>query len=68
MDKQLETIDITPTFAGMMPFYINVLESPRAGKGAKDLVRAELMRMARHLDKINGQTKDKTGPRWVFPK
>lgn len=47
----METIDITPTWAGLMPAFFEVLES--GGLDAKNEVRAELMRLARFADIVN---------------
>lgn len=57
IDDKREYIDVTPTWAGLMPFFINVLESPNVGKGAKEKVKKELMRLAKEVDKVNNLTK-----------
>ena len=53
----LFTVDITPTWAGLMPAFIHILE-----KGEDDgrvIVREELMKMARTLDEAAKKLKVK---------
>jgi hypothetical protein len=50
-----KTINLTPTWTAIMPGIIRVLEQG-TNKG-KELARAELMDLARKVDKINGGKK-----------
>ena len=44
--EQLETIDMTPTWRGLMPGLIAVLQNAKAPNGTHGDIRAELHRMA----------------------
>ena len=52
-----KTIDITPTWEGLMPALFRVLES--GSIEAKGSVRAELMKLARFADKSREERKAK---------
>ncbi|MEO2161628.1 MAG: hypothetical protein ABGY29_03795 [bacterium] len=52
--NELETIDLTPTWEGTIRQYMLILEGP-ANEKAKALVRADLMKLARYVDKRQAQ-------------
>ena len=56
MEKQ-EFIDITPKWEGLMNYMIHILQNPKASKESQDGIRAELMDLARAMDKINERAK-----------
>lgn len=47
----MKMINVTPTWEGLMPGLLNILET--GNKQGKEMVRAELMDLARNVDKIN---------------
>ena len=54
MEQELRTIDITPTWAGLMPLLWET-----AAKGDSNS-RAELMRLARIVDQLNEKAKEES--------
>ncbi len=56
--KDPETIDLTPTWEGTMRFYIGVLESTQAEAEARNIIRADLMKLARWVDSRLEQDKE----------
>lgn len=50
-EKAAETIDMTPTWAGLLPVLLELLE--RGNAEGKKTARAELARMAQAADKWN---------------
>ncbi len=47
-----ETIDITPTWAAIMPVLVDILTSKTSSQQAKDEVADEIMWLARNVDKV----------------
>ncbi len=54
---QIGTIDITPTWAGVLPIYLGVLENPNAAVVARKAALEELARMAKLADLYVAQQK-----------
>ena len=52
-----KTIDITPTWSGLIPIMVEVLKNPKANNTAKQEVTAELMRLAKIVDDQNKKAK-----------
>ena len=52
-----KTIDVTPTWAGLIPVMIKILKSPRANNVAKQEVTQELLRLAKIVDDQNEKAK-----------
>ena len=46
-----KTIDLTPTWEGTMRVYMAVLENPKAEAHSLAAIRADLLRLARWVDK-----------------
>jgi hypothetical protein len=57
--NKLETIDLTPTWSGLVPLMCAVLENPDADYAAKKDIRDEIARMAKAVDKFNADNKAK---------
>lgn len=55
------TIDITPTWAGITPTLLRLLEDPGISEKVKRPVRDELLRMAKLADQLVEQEK-RNGP------
>lgn len=53
----MKTIDITPTWQGLMPALIRVLQNPRASADAHKQCEEELMRLAKFADDHNAKNK-----------
>lgn len=51
--KPVGYVRLEPTWAGLMPAMLAVLQDPRAPQKAKGDIRDELMRLARAMDEIN---------------
>ena len=49
----MKTIDITPTWEGLMPAMIQVLRNPKASKESVQGITEELIRLAKIVDKQN---------------
>jgi hypothetical protein len=49
----MKTIDITPTWASIIPPLVEVLKNPKAPAQAKKEVTAELVRLAKIVDDQN---------------
>lgn len=61
MSKDFDEFDLTPSWTGLMPGIIAMLENPdnsQAGYRRKQPARDELMRMARVLDSVIEATKE----------
>ena len=59
MDKKgVDYIDCTPTWEGLLPGMLGVLESTTASDESKQLIRDEILRMARAVDKANAAAKN----------
>jgi len=54
----MQTIDMTPTWAGLLPTMLAILEDKSAPEAAKKPLREELMRLARAVDKQNERNKE----------
>ena len=54
--KGVDYIDLTPTWEGLMPAMIAILEG--APEAAKVPIREELTRLARAMDKHNAKAKE----------
>ena len=52
-EKRLEPFDITPTWEGIMPGILYVLEA--GDNEGRKLAKEELMRLAKAVDKMNEQ-------------
>lgn len=52
----MKTIDLTPTWAGVMPLLMAVLES--GSEEGKREAREELMRLAKAMDEVNEERKE----------
>ena len=50
--NEQKTIDITPTWAAIMPVLIDILASKTSSQQAKDEVAEEIMCLARNVDKV----------------
>ena len=48
-----ETIDVTPTWGGLIPVMVEILKSPKANNVAKQEVTQELLRLAKIVDDQN---------------
>lgn len=48
--RETTYIDLTPTWAGVLPIYLAVLENPNAGHDGRTAAREELARMAKLAD------------------
>jgi hypothetical protein len=58
MEKRLvETMDCTPTWSGILPLYLSILEDNSSKQNAKDSARAEIKRMATIADAYNDTRK-----------
>ena len=53
----MKTIDITPTWEGILPVMLEVLNNPKANLQSKKEVRSELMRLARIADSLSQKFK-----------
>lgn len=62
--REPKTIDLTPTWAAVLPVYLAVLDNQDASQTGKDNARAELRRMAEIADKW--VSREKTGEEEVF--
>ena len=49
----MKTINVTPRWAGIMPFLIHTLQTGE--RGAREATEAELMRLARAMDQVNSE-------------
>ena len=58
--KKMKMIDMTPTWEAAVHIHCMVLENPDADPRVKGDARAELLRLARHVDKLKQQTKEAT--------
>jgi len=56
--KMVKSIDITPTWESLLPFYFDQLD--HGNDKSKDLVKGEITRMAQALDKFNAMLKNGT--------
>jgi hypothetical protein len=52
-------IDMTPTWAGLLPSMLEVLENPTASHESKTIMREELARMAQGADAFNTLQKER---------
>ena len=50
--SEQETIDITPTWAAIMPVLIDILKNKNSTESAKNEIASELMELARNMDKV----------------
>lgn len=53
IQTKMETIDCTPTWEGLLPLMLAVLDNRKAKEEAKENVRKEIQRMAQIADKYN---------------
>jgi hypothetical protein len=49
-ESNMETIDVTPTWEGLMPAMIQVLRNPKANKESVQGITEELIRLAKIAD------------------
>ena len=52
-----KTIDITPTWTGLIPIMVEILKNPKANNTAKQEVVSELKRLAKIVDDQNEEAK-----------
>lgn len=55
----MKTIDLTPTWHGLMPAMLRILEDPDQSEAAKQPLRDEIMRLASAMDVLNAESKAK---------
>lgn len=55
----MNTIDLTPTWAALVPTFCAILQNPKADREAKEVVCSELRRMAEFCDQVNKDSKGK---------
>ncbi len=53
-----EFIDLTPSWAGLLPAMFAVLESDEAPVEAKNVIKEEFMRLAEFADKKNEEAEE----------
>lgn len=56
MATPVKTIDLTPTWAGIMPGIISILEN--GSEDGRKIAREELMKLARQVDTLNDKEQD----------
>ena len=54
-------INLTPTWAGLIPAMVAVLENPEAEYEAKRTIQEQLTRLATAVDKMNAAAKEEGG-------
>jgi hypothetical protein len=54
----VETIDCTPTWAGILPIYFQILTDPKSKQDGVDAGKRELQRMAKAADSFNELRKE----------
>jgi hypothetical protein len=59
IESKTETIDLTPTWASLMPALIAVLRNPDASAEAIKTVSEELTRLAQRVDTLNAEIRTK---------
>lgn len=57
-ERTVTTIDITPTWQGLLPGMIAVLQNPKAQPKSHEAIAIELGRMARAADQWNEHVKE----------
>ena len=55
--KNAKTIDLTPKWVAMMRMMLAVLENPKASKESKQIMREELIDLAKWVDGVNEERK-----------
>lgn len=53
MDKPINELHNPPRWAGIMPAMLGVLETLTAPEASKQLIRDEILRLARYVDAMN---------------
>ena len=56
MTDKIESVNIAPSWAGLTPWMLRVLEDPNQSEAAKAPLRAELQRLAEAMDERNEAT------------
>lgn len=56
--KNAKTIDLTPKWEAMMQMMLAVLENPHASKESKQVMREELIELAKWVDGVNEKRKN----------
>jgi len=56
--KNAKTIDLTPKWEAMMQMMLAVLENPHASKESKQIMREELIELAKWVDGVNEKRKN----------
>lgn len=56
MSTPIKTIDLTPTWAGIMPGIISILEN--GNEDGRKIAREELMNLAKQVDSLNNKEQD----------
>ena len=52
-ERQVGTIDLTPSWTALVPVFCAVLENPAASLLAKDTAREQLALLAQFVDRVN---------------
>ena len=55
----MKTIDITPKWEAIMQILVMILTNPKASTDSKREAKAELINLARWVDKVNEERKKK---------
>jgi hypothetical protein len=53
----MKTIDITPSWRGIVGPMLAVLQNPEASEDAKEEIRDEFFRMASFIDEVNSRAR-----------
>ena len=56
MSTPIKTIDLTPTWSGIMPGIISILEN--GNEDGRKIAREELMNLAKQVDSLNNKEQD----------
>jgi hypothetical protein len=55
--RNVKYVKLAPKWANLVPYFLRILEDPRAAASAKATIRAEIQRLAEFADKVNAQVK-----------
>ncbi len=53
MDTPINELHNPPKWAGIMPAMLGVLDTPTAPEASKQLIRDEILKLARYVDAMN---------------
>lgn len=56
--EEVDYIDLTPTWQGLIPAFVAVLGNPDADHSAKQTIQDELLRIAKVVDELNASNKE----------